>query len=110
MHRYRNESADEEADIVAARWVVLCSFQKFEIWEPGNFPKKARATLDLAELPERYDVLSFLAGPNVEPSFVQHDREMTKDAAQKVALMYQSLVDRAAAPAQVLQSFVMQCV
>lgn len=110
VHRYRMESADEVAGTPAAKYVVICSFQKFEIWQPGDFPKNPRATVDLHELPERYDVLNFLAGPNVEPSFVLHDREMTREAAEKVALMYQSLVDRAAAPAPELQRFVMQSV
>ncbi|MGH3473403.1 MAG: DNA methyltransferase [Aeromicrobium sp.] len=110
VHRYRRESADEEEGIKAAKYVVICSFQKFEIWQPGDFPKNPRALVDLVDLPERYDVLNFLAGPNVEPSFVLHDRAMTKDAAEKVALMYESLVDRVAAPPQQIQRFVMQSV
>ena len=110
VKRYWEESANEDVEIPAARWVVLCSFQKFEIWEPGLYPGKARVEIDLADLPERYDVLNFLAGPNVEPSFVLHDRQMTKDAAEKVALMYQSLVDRVAAPPKDMQRFVMQSV
>lgn len=108
--RYRLESADEENDIPAARYVVICSFQQFEIWQPGEFPKNPRATVNFADLPERYDVLAFLAGPNVEPSFVLHDREMTKDAAEKVAMLYESLVDRVAAPPRDIQRFVMQAV
>lgn len=110
VQRYRMESADEANDIPAAKYVVICSFQKFEIWQPGDFPKNPRAVLDLVELPDRYDVLNFLAGANVEPSFVEHDREMTKEAAEKVALMFESLVDRVAAPPQDLQRFVMQSV
>jgi hypothetical protein len=110
VHRYRMESADEEEGIPAAKYVVICSFQKFEVWQPGDYPKNPRAVINLADLPERYDVLNFLAGPNIQPSFVLHDREMTKEAAEKVALMYQSLVDRSAAPAPDLQRFVMQSV
>ena len=110
VKKYWEESAVDDYDQPAARWVVLCSFQKFEIWEPGLYPSKPRINLDLTDLPERYDVLNFLAGPNVEPSFVLHDRQMTKDAAEKVALMYQSLVDRVAAPALDIQRFVMQSV
>lgn len=110
VHRYRLESADEQADIPAAKYVVICSFQQFEIWQPGDFPKNPRAVVDLADLPERYDVLAFLAGPNVEPSFVLHDRQMTTAAAKAVALMYESLVDRVAAPPQQIQRFVMQSV
>jgi len=110
VKRYWEESADEDADIPAARWVVLCSFQKFEIWEPGRFPANPRITFDLEDLPDRYDALSFLAGPNIEPVFVEHHRELTKQAAERIAAMYQSLMDRTAAPPDEVQRFVMQAV
>lgn len=110
VHRYRMESADEVEGIPAAKYVVICSFQQFEIWQPGDFPKNPRAIVNLSELAERYDVLNFLAGANVEPTFTLHDRQMTKDAASKVAVMYQSLAERSAAPAPDLQRFVMQSV
>jgi hypothetical protein len=110
VERYRLESSDPANDIPAARYVVICSFQKFEIWQPGEFPKAPRAVLDLVDLPDRYDVLNFLVGPNVEPSFVAHDRELTKEAAGFVAQVYESLVDRVAAPAQDIQRFIMQSV
>ncbi len=110
VKRYWEESADETADIPAARWVLICSFQKLEIWEPGRFPANPRMTLDLADLPDRYDSLNFLAGPNVEPVFVEHYRELTKQAAERIATMYQSLVDRSAAPPDEIQRFVMQAV
>lgn len=110
VERYRLESSDPANDIPAARYVVICSFQKLEIWQPGEFPKAPRAVLDLLDLPDRYDVLNFLVGPNVEPSFVAHDRELTKEAAGFVAQVYESLVDRVAAPAQDIQRFVMQSV
>lgn len=110
VERYRLESSDPANDVPAARYVVVCSFQKLEIWQPGEYPKAPRAVLDLTELPDRYDVLNFLVGPNVEPSFVAHDRELTKEAAGFVAQVYESLVDRVAAPAQDIQRFVMQSV
>jgi len=110
IRRYWTESADEDTDQRAARYVVICSFQHLEIWQPGEFPKNPRVSLALADLPDRYDVLAFLAGPNVEPSFLVHDREMTKEAASHLAAMYESLVDRVAAPPQDIQRFVMQSV
>lgn len=83
--------------------MVICSFDQFEIWQPREFPANPRAAVTLDELPERHDVLNFLAGPDVEPSFVVHDREMTKEAARCLARMYESLVDRVAAPPQEIQ-------
>ena len=110
VERYWRESSDRDHEIGAARWVVLCSFQRFEIWEPGRYPNKALVTFTLEELPDRYDVLGFLAGPNVEPNFAEHYRELTKDAAKIVAEAYHALKDRSAAPADELQRFVLQSV
>ena len=110
VERYWRESSDPDNDVSAARWVVLCSFQRFEIWEPGRYPSRARVTFDLEELPDMYDVLGFLAGPNVEPVFTEHHRELTKDAAKIVALAFHSLKDRSAAPVDELQRFVLQSV
>ncbi|HZJ06674.1 MAG TPA: DNA methyltransferase [Nocardioidaceae bacterium] len=110
VERYWRESSDPDSDARAARWVVLCSFQRFEIWEPGRFPSRARASFGLEELPDKYDVLGFLAGPNVEPVFTEHHRELTKDAAKIVAKAFHSLKDRSAAPPDELQRFVLQSV
>lgn len=110
VKRYWEESADETADIGAARWVVLCNFTDFEVWEPGRFPKSPRATFGLAELPQRYEALLFLAGPALQPSFLQHHRELTTAAAASVAQVYQSLVDRSAAPLDEITRFTLQAV
>lgn len=107
---YWMSSADDAGGKAATRYVVLCAFQRFEVWEPGRFPRSPRATFTLDELPDRYDALGFLSGPGVEPSFIQHHRTLTEDAAKTVALLFESLVGRAAAPADEIQRFVMQSV
>jgi len=108
--RYWRESAVEALDQPAARYVVVCSFQRFEIWEPGRFPMRPRLTFEIEELPERYQALAFLAAPTLVPSFLEHHRALTKDAAASVALLYQSLKDRSAAPIDEVQRFTMQTV
>ena len=90
--------------------MVISTFRRFEIWEPGKYPNQPVASLSLAELPDRYDVLAFLSGPNVEPSFAEHHRRLTTQAARQVALVYRSLIDRVAAPADEIQRFIMQAV
>lgn len=110
VKRYWEESADEASSTPAARWVVLCNFAEFEIWEPGRFPKSPRATFPLAELPQRYEALMFLAGPALVPSFLEHHKELTTAAAQNIAAVYGSLVDRSAAPLDEIQRFTMQTV
>jgi len=110
VKRYWEESADEKANTPAARWVVLCNFTSFEVWEPGRFPKSPRATFDLIELSQRYEALMFLGGPALAPSFLEHHKELTAEAAKLVAQVYQSLVDRNAAPLDEIQRFTLQTV
>lgn len=110
LHRYWMESSDSEQGIEAAPWVVLCNFKSFEIWEPGRFPKVARRILDLADLPANYDALMFLAGKDQEPNFGQHARELTAEAVTAIAALYESLADRAAAPAEEISRFILQSV
>ena len=107
---YWMSSADDAEGKAAARYVVLCAFQRFEVWEPGRFPRSPRAVFTLDELPDRYDALGFLSGPSVEPSFVQHHRVLTEEAAKTVAQLFESLASRAAAPADEIQRFIMQTV
>jgi len=108
--RYWRESADGVNDLPAARYVVLCAFQRFEVWEPGRFPASPRISFDIEELPDRYESLMFLAAPALAPSFVDHYRELTKEATASIALLYQSLKDRSAAPIDEIQRFTLQCV
>lgn len=107
---YWAESADETSGRPAARYVVLCSFHRFEVWEPGRFPQSPRIEFLLSELPERYESLMFLASPALGASFAEHHRELTREAARTVTALYQSLADRSAAPIDEIQRFTMQCV
>lgn len=66
--------------------------------------------VSLADLADRYEVLSFLVGRHVEATFVEQHRTLTTTAARQVALMFESMADRGAAPAEELDRFVMQTV
>lgn len=110
VKRYWEESADEESDTPAARWVILCNFKEFEIWEPGRFPKQPRANFTIEELPSRYEALMFLAGPDQRPNFTELHKELTKKAADQVGDVYRSLVERSAAPVDEINRFIMQSV
>jgi hypothetical protein len=107
---YWEESADDDTDTPAARWVVGCNFNTFEVWEPGRFPKSARATFSIGDLPGRYEALLFLTGPEQIPSFLEHHKALTADAAKAMGDVYQSLVDRSAAPVDVIIRFTMQSI
>lgn len=108
--RYWQESSDAAEGIPAARFVVLCNFHEFEIWEPGRFPKEPRLRLTLSELPDRAEAFMFLVAGDVDPVFTEQRRELTAEAAEHVAQLYTSLADRGAAPVTEIQRFTMQVV
>ncbi len=105
---YWHNSADVSVGRPAPQFVVLCSFQRFEIWEPGKYPNAPLLEFDLAELPDRYESLMVLAGD--EPLFHHSSRELTKAAAIAVANVYRGLLSRQAAPPESIQRFILQMV
>jgi hypothetical protein len=107
---YWRGSDDAATDRAAPPYVVLCSFHRFEIWEPGRFPSAPRADFTLEELPDRYETLLFLAGTDQEPLFSTTLRELTREAAVVVGRLYTELVAREAAPPETLSRFVLQLV
>lgn len=108
--RYWRASAAPDGSYGAVRYVVLCSFHRILVWDMHQDPSRPAANLSLDELPDHYEALLFLAGGGLNASFVEHHRELTRSAAQLVALLYQSLKDRGAAPPDEIQRFTMQCV
>lgn len=108
--RYWRASAADDGSYDAVRYVVLCSFQRFLVWDMHHNPSRPMVNLSLDELPDHYEALLFLAGEGQEPSLVEHHLALTTSAAEAVAALYQSLKDRAAAPMDEVQRFTMQCV
>jgi hypothetical protein len=105
---YWHHSSDLKQGRPAPPYVVLCSFQRFEVWEPGKFPSDPRDTFDLEELSDRYEALLCLAGE--QPYFLAHRRHLTTSAAEKVALLYQALTERNAAEPSAIRLFLIQSV
>jgi len=105
---YWRNAADPGLNIPAPRFVVLCAFQRFEIWEPGAYPTEPRAEFDLLELPDRMDALMFLA--DREPVFVTSQEAVTREAVGHVTSLYLQLGDRRAAGPDVLRDFLLQAV
>ncbi len=108
--RYWQESSDVTTGRPAPRYVVLCAFHLFEVWEPGRFPNEPRAGFALADLPDRYDALLFLTAADDEPLFAGADRALTHKAASAVADLYHALLERNAGPRERIQSFVLKLV
>jgi hypothetical protein len=105
---YWENAADAATNTPSPRWVVLCSFRRLEIWEPGSFPKQPRLMLDLIDLPDQYDALLFLAGQ--EPVFAGGQAELTREAVVHLVDLYEQLQSRAAAEDDVLRDFLLQTV
>lgn len=105
---YWRSSADVEKGIEAPPFVVICAFQKMEIWQPGKYPKQPRLALDLVDLPDQFEALQFLAGD--QPIFKGGQYELTREAVRKVAGLYNSLVLRDAAEDEGIRNLMFQCV
>jgi MmeI, N-terminal domain/MmeI, helicase spacer domain len=105
---YWREAADIERGIPAPDYVVLCAFQRFEIWEPGRFPSAPRVKFDLDELPDRYTSLLFLTGD--EPVFNARQEGVTLEAVGKLAEIFQQLEKRGEGDPQSRRRFLLQAV
>jgi SAM-dependent methyltransferase len=76
------------------RYVVLCNFDQFWIYD---FDKQIDRPVDVVltrELPKRYLPLSFMLPENPEPIFGNDTEAVTKEAAELVARVFCSLVER----------------
>lgn len=103
---YWLHSADVERGIPAPRFLVICSFVRFEVWEPGRFPNAPIDRFSIEELPDRYGSLLFLAGG--EPIVGGPGEQVSAEAAEALAEVYFSLLDRNAADSDTLRRFVLQ--
>lgn len=86
------------------RYIVLCNFDKFIIYD--EFNKVDEVTLE--ELPERYTCLSFLEGAT--PLFQNNTESISKEAAHLIGELYQHLTIDLGEDKTVAQHFILQCV
>jgi len=91
------------------RYVVLCNFDEFRIYD---FDKQIDEPVDvvaLTDLPRRYPALNFLFPDDPDPVFGNDLEAVSRDAADKVAQLFNSLIKRDVDRAQA-QRFVLQTV
>ena len=86
------------------RYIVLCNFYKFIIYDELN--KVDEVTLD--ELPERYNCMSFLEGKT--PLFQNNTESISKEAAKLIGELYQHLTIDMHEDKTDSQHFILQCV
>ncbi|HMS72556.1 MAG TPA: hypothetical protein PKB03_05935 [Baekduia sp.] len=87
------------------RFVVLCSFRRMLIYQPGEHPGKVMADLRLGDLVERPEVLDFLRGR--EPDLSSDQIDLAREAVGAVADLHHGLLVRGV-DAETARSFVLQ--
>ncbi len=92
----------------AGRFVVVCAFHRFEVFEPGARWDVPIAVFDLDQLPESYEALDFLR--EHEPRFTADRADLTREAVALVTDLYNRVLERQAAPHEILRDLVLQCV
>ena len=90
------------------RYVVLCNFNEFWIYDFHHQIEEPVDRLPLVDLPRRWEALAFLLPDQVEPTFGNDLVAVTRESAARVSAVFNHLVgrgvDRLAAQRFVLQS------
>ena len=115
LHLHLNQAFEYWLNAVPnrPRYVVLCNFDEFWIYD---FDKQLGEPVDivkLAELPKRYTALNFLFQENKEPLFDNDREEVSRHAAEQTAELFRRLVGRSGKKAvsrKHAQRFILQLV
>lgn len=91
------------------RYVVLCNFDEFWIYDFDKQIDEPVDTVAIGDLPRRYPALNFLFPDNPEPIFGNDLEAVSRDAADKVAQLFSMLIGRGVDRAEA-QRFVLQVV
>lgn len=92
----------------APEWIVLCAFERFEVFDPDAGWDKPVDEFPLAELPERHASLKFLA--KEEPYFRASQADLSREAVGTLTDLYADLRERRAADLDTLRIFILQIV
>lgn len=90
-------------------YVVLCNFDDFWIYDFNTQLDSPVDQVSLEELPDRYSALNFLFPENPRPLFGNDKVKVTREAADKVARVFNALVSRGE-PRERAQRYILQCV
>ena len=83
--RYRKEQNYSEA----ARWIVVCNFQEFLVYDMDKRGSEPTQIL-LADLPNKFDCLNFIVNP--EKSKIDIEAEVSLKAGELVGKLYDALI------------------
>ncbi len=91
------------------RYVVLCNFDEFWIYDFDQQLNEPVDKLLIQELPARYAALNFLFAGSKKPEFGNNLEETSRKTADQIADLYQRLITRKINP-RVAQRFVLQLI
>ena len=89
------------------RYVVLCNFDEFRVYDFDTDLDAPKDTLALQDLPERYGPLAFLAPGSPKPTFDNDREKVTRQAADCLAECFRKLIKRGV-PRETAQRFILQ--
>ena len=106
---YWDESYNERT-----KYVILCNFDEFWIydWNKQRAPLDKITLTELAENPKRWQAFNFLLKGEQKPKFRNDLEEVTREVADKLVYIYNSLVKRKAEiclEKPQIQRYVLQC-
>ncbi|MFC5439117.1 DNA methyltransferase [Rhodanobacter ginsenosidimutans] len=109
LSRHYRQAFDYWARLVPGRprWVVLCNFDEFWVYDFETQMDSPVDKVTLAELPARYGPLAFLFPDDEEPVFGNHQETVTRDAADKLVELFRALIGRKV-PRDLAQRFTLQ--
>jgi SAM-dependent methyltransferase len=76
------------------RWVVLCNFDEFWVYDFETQMDSPVDQVKLPELPDRYGPLAFMFPEGDEPVFGNHQEQVTRAAADQLVALFRSLIGR----------------
>jgi len=95
------------------QYVILCNFDEFWVYDLNQQLDEPMDRVKLQDLPQRYTALNFLFPDEKEPLFNNNRVAVTRAAADKVAEVFNRLVDKKRnqpVPREQAQRFILQCV
>jgi len=109
LTRHYRQAFDYWARLVPGRprWVVLCNFDEFWVYDFETQMDSPVDKVALGELPTRYGPLAFLFPDDEEPVFGNHQETVTRDAADKLVELFRALIGRQV-PRDLAQRFTLQ--
>ena len=111
LERHYRQAFEYWLELVPHRpkYVILCNFDEFWIYDFDLQLEEPIDRIKINELPQRYTAFNFLLPTPKAPQFNNNLVAVTRSAADKVATVFNTLVERGE-DRKIAQRFILQCV